>query len=243
MGGNKNLRGGKAFTLIELLVVIAIIAILAALLLPALSKAKERARRAKCLSNLRQIGIATKLYVDDNHESLPSGHWTPSNPIPGESTHTLPNVWGLGYPINVGILMTEGYLPIAPGVDYCPSRISGRFTADGAPPPVQLGWSGWGKSNMHVEGGYTYLGPRKWNWTNAQFCLSADMFCFDTGEDGVYLGTFFGAPTHHRDNYYSGLLSDGSVQKYVDRTNLIYTSHFTHYQQEQGMLLLSRFLN
>ncbi len=91
------MKRSHAFTLLELLVVIAIIAILAALLLPALHRARDSARSAPCLNNLRQWGVATHVYATDNSDFLPPEGF--ANPLHNH-TNTgwyvqLPRVLGL----------------------------------------------------------------------------------------------------------------------------------------------------
>ena len=81
----------RGFTLIELLVVIAIIAVLAAILFPVFSQAREAARKTACLSNMRQIGLATRMYMQDFDERFPQSQQTDAQPAIDDYNGSIEN--------------------------------------------------------------------------------------------------------------------------------------------------------
>ncbi len=116
--------GWRAFTLLELLVVIAVIGVLASLLLPALAAARLKARKAACLSNLRQVGVAVMLYASDNRGNIPFGpkagaFTSPMNFYPSTGAPTSLISLGSGAPVGLGLLLSQ-QLSAQPKVLFCP---------------------------------------------------------------------------------------------------------------------------
>ncbi|HTV63094.1 MAG TPA: DUF1559 domain-containing protein [Verrucomicrobiae bacterium] len=177
----------SAFTLIELLVVIAVIAILAAMLLPALARAKETGRRIYCLNNLKQLGLASQMYVGDNQGTYP----------PRNDTERWPDQFYSDYGKNINVLLCPtDLLLLGPPVTVGASPSNN--VADASPRSYLI--NGW---NDYFDGYFGYPG-----WGT----LEQDMTTTGLKETVIALPTdtvVIGEKQHNAGDFYMDLLENG----------------------------------